>query len=454
LLPEATPANLRRLLDRCLEKDVKRRLRDIGEARMILEEPDRSLTVAAQKPAPPPAPARRAWIPWAVAGLATVLAALAGWMLLRVPQPAARPVVHLTAPVPQMAGTGGIALAPDGSRLAYLAGSPPRLHVRMLDQLEGKPIAGTESAQDPFFSPDGQWLGFFQQGKWKKVQVIGGATITLCDGSASSAGVGASWGPDGTIVFGSLSQGLSRVSAAGGTPQAVTTLDPKRGDRAHRYPQILPGGEAVLFAAGQTVFDDAKIVALSLKTGQQRVLVDGGTSPRYAHTGPAAAKPGTGHIIYWRSGSLFAVPFHLGRLELAGSPVPVLEGVQGMASNGAAHYSVSDVGSLVYVPGGTQQEARNLIWVDRQGKAQPIPAPPHPYLDARLSPEGQRVAVTIGADRFSIWVWDLVRGTMTKLTFQGSDRLEARRRQRPARNPGPGGWAADFLVARRQAPGL
>jgi serine/threonine-protein kinase len=409
-LPGGTPAGIRKLLERCLTKDRRQRLQAIGEARIAIErvgEGDRFDSMPARGPAAAQGGRPTGWV---VVGLVTVAAGVGMWWM-RAPAPVARPVVHLSAPVPQLAGNVGIALSPDGSRLAYSAGSPPRLHVRMLDQLEGKPIAGTEDGRDPFFSPEGQWLGFYQQGKWKKVQVVGGAAITLCDGSTSSNGVGATWGADGTIVFGALSQGLSRVSAAGGASQAVTKLDQKRGDRAHRWPQILPGGKAVLFAAGQAAFDDAKIVALSLQDGQERVLVEGGSVPRYV---------ATGHIVYWRSGSLFAVPFDVKRLQVTGSAVPVLEGVQGAAGSGQAKYSVSEAGSLVYVPGSTQQEARNLVWVDRQGKAQPIPAPPNPYLDARLSPEGQRVAVTIGGERFGIWVWDLPRGTLTKLTFQGS----------------------------------
>ncbi len=408
-LPAETPPSVDRLLRLCLEKDPARRLRDIGDAWIASDAP-----VAAQKP--------RQWIPWAVAGLATAVAAVAGWLLLRAPQPVPRQMVQFTAAVPQLArssglGDGTIALSPDGSRLAYAAGSPPRLHVRMMDQLEGKPIPGTDQASSPFFSPDGQWLGFFQQSKWKKVQVIGGATITLCDGGG---GYGASWGPDGTILFGTVNRGLSKVSAAGGTPQAITQLDPKRGERAHRWPQILPGSEAVLFAAGSAQFDDAKIVALSLTTGQQRVLIDGGTYPRYAPTGPAAAgKRGTGHIVYWRSGSLFTVPFDLGRLEVTGSPVPILEGAGGVVSAGNAQYSFSDAGSLVYVLGGPTESNLSLAWVDRQGKAEAIPAPLHIYIDVRLSPEGQRVAVATSGGKRDVWVYDLLRSTLTRLTFQG-----------------------------------
>jgi len=421
-LPAETPRVVVRLLRLCLEKDPARRLRDIGDAWIASDEQP------AAAPPPPPAP-KRAWIPWALLALVTGAAA-AGLWLMRAPAPTPRPVVHFTAAMPQLTRFSSIALSPDGSRLAYSAGAPSRLHVRLMDQLEGKPIPGTENGIHPVFSPDGQWLGFLQDNKWKKVQVVGGATITLCDASSSGGVGGADWGPDGTIIFGTETQGLSKVSAAGGEPQAVTTLDSKRGDRAHRWPQFLPGGQAVLFAAGSAAFDDARIVALALKTGQQRVLIEGGTFPRYAPTGPAGGpsgpgKRGAGHIVYWRSGSLFAVPFDAGRLELTGSPVPILEGVRGATTNGLAVYSFSDAGGLVYQAGGSSGgQQRQLAWVDRQGKATPIPAPPHPYVEVRLSPEGQRSAVGIvggSGAAADIWVYDLPRGTLTRLTFQGGN---------------------------------
>ncbi len=421
-LPPETPRNVQRLLKLCLEKDPSRRLRDIGDAWIGTEEQP-----AAAPPPRPVAPSPRRLLPWAAAALLAFAAGVFAWLWLRIPTPAPRPIVHLTAPLPPLSQIRSIALSPDGSRLAYSAGAPPRLHVRMMDQLEGKLLPGTENGISPFFSPDGQWLGFLQDNKWKKVQVIGGATITLCDANSGPGRGGADWGIDGTIIFGTVDKGLSKVSAAGGAPQAVTTLDPKRGDRAHRWPQILPGGQAVLFAAGQSDFNNAKIVALSLKTGEQQVLIQGGTFPRYAPTGPAGApsgpgKRGTGHIVYWRSGSLFAVPFDAARLEITGSPVPILEGVQGSAGSGWAAYSFSDSGGLVYQLGGSSGGAqRHLAWLDRQGKTTPIPAPPHPYLDARLSPEGQRIAVSLGGGpgEADTWVYDLLRGTLTRLTFQG-----------------------------------
>jgi len=418
LLPASTPANLRRLLDRCLEKDLKRRLRDIGEARILLEE----APVEAAPAAPAVEASKRApwgqWVPWAIAALAVVGAGLATWAWWRVPRPAPRPVVRLSTTLPQASRYPWVALARDGSRLAFLAGSPPRIYLRLMDQLDAKPIAGTEGALAPFFSPDGQWVGFFQAGKWKKIQVIGGATITLCDTTGPE---GATWGTDGTIIFGTSGKGLSKVSAAGGKPQVLTTPDPKKGETAHRWPELFPGGQGVVFTIGAGgSYDDAKIAMLSLNTGEQRVVVEGGTFGRYVPTGPPGSN--TGHIVYWRTGSLFAVPFSLRMLQVTGSPVPIQEGVLGVAGQGWADFSFSETGALAYSPGSSEELGGTLVWVDRQGQAKPLPAPSRQYREMRLSPDGQRVAIRIGyGGNSDIWVYDLARGTLTRLTFQGDN---------------------------------
>ena len=312
-LPPDTPRVAGRLLRLCLEKDPSRRLRDIGDAWIGTEEPDRSLTVAAQKAK------LRTWLPWALLALVTVVAAAAIWMQ-RAPAPTPRAVTRLATP---LAPFPAVALSRDATRLAFLAGSPQRIHVRLMDQLEDKPIAGADNAWFPFFSPDGQWIGFFHENKLKKVQVVGGATMTLCD---ARGGVGASWGSDGSIIF----NGLARVSAAGGKPEVLTKPDSKKGETAHSWPDILPGGQAVLFTIGTGVsYDDARIAVLDLKTREYRVLLEGGTSARYVPTGRGPDGRGTGHLVYWRNASLFAVPFDLGKLQVLGSPVPVLEGVRG-----------------------------------------------------------------------------------------------------------------------------
>ncbi len=428
-LPPDTPPHIRALLERCLRKEAARRLRDIGEARILMDEPPVELApapAAAPEPAPAPAPPpKRQWLPWAVAAVALLAGAgVAAWALLRAPKPVQRPVTRLVTALPDVGRLAQSAISRDGTRLAFRAGSPTRIYLRMMDQIEAKPIAGTENPVTPFFSPDGQWIGFMQDGKLKKVQVVGGATMTLCD--ASSTPAGASWGADGNIIFGGPAAGLARVSAAGGKPQTLTTPDAKKGERSHRWPAILPGGQAVLFTieAGAG-FNDARIAVLTLQTREHRVLVEGGTRPGYVPTGPGPDGRGTGHIVYHRTGSLFAVPFDLDRLQVLGSPVPILEGVAGFVAAGVADYTFSDSGALVYTPGRSEGHS-SLVWVDRQGQAQPLPATPQSYLTPRLSPDGLRVAVSMGGgDQADIWVYDLERKTLTRLTFQGGAQFPA-----------------------------
>jgi serine/threonine-protein kinase len=277
-----------------------------------------------------------------------------------------------------------------------------------MDSLEGRAIAGTEGADQPFLSPDGQWVGFFAGGKLKKVPVTGGAALTLADAGLPR---GATWGPNDNIIFTPAdNSGLSVVSAAGGNSQIVTKLDSSNGEFTHRWPAFLPGGKAVLFTAGSAVnYDNAQIVVQNLETGERRALIQGGTYPRYVPTG---------HIVYYRAGTVMAVPFDLQRLEVTGPAIPVVEGVRSTGVTGAAQYAMSDVGSLFYVPGlGGQEIKRTLVWVDRKGMVQPLRAPQRGYVYPRLSPDGQRVALMTQEANVDIWVYDLARDTLTRLTF-------------------------------------
>jgi dipeptidyl aminopeptidase/acylaminoacyl peptidase len=417
LLPRDTSPNLRRLIDRCLEKDPKRRLRDIGEARILLEQPAETPGHVAQERR------RLTWVPWAIAAVALLIAGAAVWAWLRAPKPATRPVFHLVAPL-QLARFALLAISRDGHKLAFPSGQFNQLHVRLSDQMDSRPLPGTEDSGSAAFSPDGQWLAFGQgpsppQRKLKKVQVSGGAAITLCDVSP----YGIDWGRDGNIIFGSGS-GLFRVSAAGGKPEPLTAVDFKKGEFSHQSPRILPGGDAVLFTIVSQP-TETKIAVLSLKTRAQRVLVGAGAGPNYVPAASGAA----GNLVFWRAGSLFAIPFDPRRLEVSGSPIPVLEGVAGASGRvyaGSAGYSVSDSGVLVYLPGNATPFANStLVWVDRQGKELPVPhgaPPPGSYRAARLSPDGKLVAVTVGdrsQNRNHIAVYDTTRGTLTRLTFQG-----------------------------------
>ncbi|MGH9649781.1 MAG: hypothetical protein ACRD3I_04845, partial [Terriglobales bacterium] len=332
-----------------------------------------------------------------------------------------------------------LALSPDGTRVAYVAesGGAVQLYLRAMDRLEASPLAGTERASGPFFSPDGQWIGFFAEGKLKKISVQGGSPVTICEAPEDDRG--ASWGPDDTIFFiPGFNVGLSRVSAAGGPPRALTTPDAAQGERTHRWPEVLPRGQAVVFTIGglgsPDYYFDAKLAVLSLDTGKVKVLPVAGTNAHYAPSG---------HLVFVSQGGLFAVPFDPRRLEVTGAAVPVLEGVMMNAGSGAVHYSLSRNGSLVYVPGEPEGASSPLVWVTRQGTAQPLPAPLRPYRDPRFSPDGKRLAVTIRGPRNNdVWVYEIARNTLTRLTFEGSNRAplwtpDGKRIAYASERPGP-----------------
>jgi serine/threonine-protein kinase len=309
-----------------------------------------------------------------------------------------------------------MAFSPDGNQLAYVAGrgGGQQLYLRSLDSLEAKPLAGTEGAFGPFFSPDGQWIGFFAEGNLKKVSVTGGAPVTLASSSRTNSR-GGTWGSDGRIIFApGATTGLSRVSASRDTPEVLTTLDTKKGEGSHRFPQLLPGGKAVLFTIGTGgSWDAAQIVAQRLDSGERTVLIQGGSDGRYLPSG---------HLVYVRAATLMAVPFDPERLEVKGSPVPLIEGVlQGTENSGAMHASVSSSGWLVYAAGGNRLE-RTVVWVDRKGAEQPLAAPPRPYVAPRLSPDGQLVLEGIDqGNKTDIWLYTIARGTLTRLTFEATN---------------------------------
>jgi Tol biopolymer transport system component len=417
-LPPATPAKIRDLLRRCLQKDSQRRLHDIADARIEIEE-----AVAAPAVAEPAAPAKGIRARWQGAlqwgGAFLLLAAVTGmvvwnWKSTSPINSGSVSRIAITLPPGQPAGLEiglAVALSPDGTHLVYAArqGGIQQLYLRPLAGLEAKPIPGTEGAVQPFFSPDGQWLGFFADGKLKKISVSGGPSISLADGADPR---GASWGSQGMIVFApTRSSALMQVSDAGGTPQPLTHFE-KNDENTHRWPEFLPGGEALLFAAFRSGgnWNDAQIAVQSIGTGERRNLVRGGTHPQYA---------ASGHLIYAQGGNLMAVPFDPQRLEVMGTAVPVVEGVLQSTFTGAAQYSFSNTGSLVYVPGGAQATQRRLVWVNRNGAEQPLAAPARAYRGLRLSPDGREVAVAVEGQETEVWLYNLSRETLTRLTFQG-----------------------------------
>jgi serine/threonine-protein kinase len=410
-----TPPSLERLVRRCLAKDPDER----WDTAHDLADELRWVAETAAAPGPEASRARstaRRMTPWVLGVLAVMATALAAWTLIR---PETRPIARLSVVLPPGERLGlspaqaAIAISPDGSRLAYVAereGAPRQLYLRALDELEPTPLPGTEGAVNPFFSPDGQWVGFIARGKLKKISVTGGAPITLCD--AHRFQMGATWAPDDTIIFRRRqTRGLCRVSASGGPPEVLTSPDVTKGEQDHKWPEILPGGRAVLYSfstADVVTTDDAHIAVLSLDTGEEKLLLEGGHGPRYAPTG---------HLVYARGGTLRAVKFDLERLEATEPSVQVLAGVRTHQEGGAPSFAFSRNGTLVYVPGGPQPD-RTLVWVNRQGVASAITPDERGYSRPRLSPDGQRIAVSIGWRNGHLWVYDLSRGTFSPLTHR------------------------------------
>jgi Tol biopolymer transport system component len=429
-LPIDTPASIRKLLRRCLEKDRKRRLADIADASLEIED---ALTTPPTEPGADAAPARRVWTLAVVFLLGGVVAGIALWLATRpVERDGATPVTRLlldVRPAEQLGGVGGrptrtsIALSPDGRSLAFSAvrGGQRQIYLRQLSELAATPIAGTDGGSVPFFSPDGQSLGYWASGELRKVSIGGGVPVTVSKIPNLSQVVGASWGSDGRIVFARITSGLWQVSAEGGMSEPLTSLDSAQGEVSHRLPHVLPGGDAVVFTVTRNRFprwNDTELVVYSRRTGKRTVLIKGGADARYV---------ATGHLIYVREGVLMAAPFDLTRLEVTGGSVGVIPNLMQAAyetgsgnDSGAAQFTVSQTGTLAYIPGGVAPQPNNhVILVDRTGRMEALSVPVGPFQQPRLSPDGKRFAVfTTGRDQ-DIWVDDMARSTFTRLTTEG-----------------------------------
>jgi serine/threonine-protein kinase len=418
-----TPPSIRRLLRRCLQKDPERRLHSAADARIEIDE-------AGSEPAEelphgilyPPRRLARRWLPWSIVSFLAIAAVGVAAIVGKLLSPPTPPPLHLAVTLPHnldlraaMAGELLAAVSPDGTRVAFTARDEDtvRLHLRSLDAPGVVAVPETEGASSPFFSPDGQWVAFFSEGKLKKVSVQGGSPVDLCD---APSGRGGSWASDGTIIASlSYTSGLSRIPAEGGMPEAVTAVDGSRNERTHRWPDVLPGGRAVLFTIGTLeqpgYYEDATIAVGDLSTGEVRPLIEGGSIARYASTG---------HLIYSREGSLLAVPFDVGELRVTGPPATLMAGVDREATSGAVHFGVSRDGKLMYLPAGPESSEVSMVWVDREGRIETILETPKPYLTPRLSPDGTKVLVGVGPGLGDgdVWIHDLVSGSSTRLTFE------------------------------------
>ncbi len=406
VLPSNTSHRVRGIIGRCLQKELRKRYQDIGDVRYEIEQ---ALTDPGGAPVAPIAasksPKRLKTTLLLAAGI-LVLGAIAGIILWNLKKQAQSPVMRFSYEALAGWDTGRsnmplLAISPDGRRFVYSTLSG--LYLRSMDDFEAKRIAGTETnPYCPFFSPDGQWIGYGSgaDNKLKKISINGGAPVVLCDAPIVC---GAHWGANDLILYGAMTGGIMQVSANGGTPEKLVAV---KGE-TYFHPRFLPGGKSVLFTLETK---EGYITAVqSLKAEERRVLFPG----------DCAWYLPTGHIVYAVADNLFAVPFDLERLEATGGAVSVVKNIF-RASVTSPQYAVSDSGTLLYIPGhdiAATVAQRTLLWVDRNGKEEPISAPPNAYALPRISPDGTRVALTIvEGPNASIQIWDHARKNFSVLT--------------------------------------
>jgi serine/threonine-protein kinase len=426
-LPATTPAPIRRLLRRCLEKDRRNRLADAADARLEIDE---ALAGTPDAVTPSASTLVMAQPRWRTRALPIALGVLLGGTLIGAamwriapPTPPAPIVTRFTIRLPesQPLTTGSnrrlVALSPDGTQMVY--GANQRLYLRLSSDLEARPIAGTVMSgfpANPVFSPDGRSIAFWASGEQtlQTIAVSGGAATTVCplDGP-----LGMSWDANG-IVFGQSGKGIMRVSTAGGTPELLASSN---NDEVMSDPQTLPGGQALVYTLatsprGLAAWDHAQIIVQSLKSGERKVVVNGGSGARYVPTG---------HLVYAVGGTLFAVPFDVKRLEVDGGPVPIVEGVRREGNTGAAQFSVANAGSLVYLPPSTSSGQRGLALLDGKGGTERLEIAPGWYEHPRLSPDGRWLAFgTDDGEEAIVWIYELSgASSMRRLTFGGHNRF-------------------------------
>ncbi len=419
LLPASVPATIRRLLRRCLEKDPRQRLQAIGEARIAIAEaiasPGGDAEISAAGAAAAMAPAWKRMLPWAVAGVAALIAVGAAWKATSRPQTEAPVVRRFVVEMPRgqvvYGPQPGLAISPNGTHVAYLAsrtnGLGWQLYLRAMDRVEAAPLGSDDDGGLPSFSPDGQWVAYFAGGKLKKVNIQEGTPMPLADVTTA---LGASWGPDGTIYYcPSPDLGLWRIPGGRGQPEKVPRQGKSEGLR-DLWPDVLPDGQGVLVTApARGGFDQATISLFSLRTGEVKKLFEGGSNPKYVPSG---------HIVYGRAGTLFAVPFDLKRQEITGLAVPVVQNVRMDGSTGAVYYSVARDGTLVYISSASMSEKNQLVEVDRHGNERTLGAPERGYSNPRISPDGKQVTTRVAdSSNIDAWVYTMGRG-LSRLTFQ------------------------------------
>jgi serine/threonine protein kinase len=430
-VPAGTPRALRRLLQRCLEKDPKQRLRDIGDARLELEQilsapnVDADADRVAEQAG---AWRRRSRYATAVAGVLALSCVGLIWIAARArnaPGAGDSRVLRFSIDLPKnsvMLPTfnTNVALSPDGMSLAYTP-LPGPVMIRRLDSVDGQPLKASESPgfrSAPIFSPDGSSLAYVDGNapySWKrpfqKAALAGGPALKLADYDMFHGG---DWSPDGWLYWTArYPGGIVRIRDTGGEIETVTKLDVAGGERSHRFASLLPGGDALIYTVGFegiSNYDDGRIDLWDMKTGTRKTIVEGGMSATYLSSG---------HIVYAKGGKLMAVPFDVRRRVVTGTAFEVQDGVMMSRNTGAAHYALSKRGDLAYVPGTIEGGRRTLVWVDRSGKTQPLPLPPASYLYPRISPDGRTLAVEIEGPNHDFYIYDFARTVLSKITTDG-----------------------------------
>ncbi len=419
-LPANLPPPVATLVRRCLTPDPKLRLRDIGEARIALAAPivgpDLPSAASAGFSARPPASSRALMSVAAALVLALVAVSVLLW---RARTPEAQPLVRYTVDAPSgavldLVGWPVVALSPDGRTLVFAAtrDGVSHLYVRRRDEVEPTRLDGTEGATNPAFSPDGRWLAFFAGSQLKKASIDGGV-VSLAKVNDPR---GVTWLDDNTLVYAPEAVGgLMRVAAGGGEPTPVSTPDQGKGERSLRWPLALAGERVVLFTVGLLSspddYDDSEIDAVTVATGERRSVLQRASM---------VLDTPVGYLLFARGGSLHAQPFDVGRVQVAGSAVPVLPRVAGDRTTGVAHVAVAVDGTLAYVAGTAMGNARRLQWTDAKGLVEPLDLPPAVYNDLRIAPDGSRAAILVGTSGGGdVWIYDFARLTFTRLTFTG-----------------------------------
>jgi serine/threonine-protein kinase len=418
-LPPGTPPRLRRLLERCLDRDAKSRLRDVGEARVEIAKTEAGAPESAIGGHTPDTAPRRAaprGVPLVITAAAVAIATFGLTRWLTPPGPSglggvAR--VSIALPDGEEVGApnlGPIAIARDDSRVAYvgLRDGKTQIFVRAFGERIAKALDGTAGGQSPFFSPDGQWIGFFAGGKLRKIAVGGTALQSLADAPFERGG---DWGDDGHIYYAPTNIGtIWRVPESGGAATEVTHRDTAAGEISHRWPHLVAGGGPLLFSDWTGPGNEEQNIAVqALGEASHRLLVKGGNAPRYA------AKPGL--LLYAHIGELVAVPWRPAQRDVGGAvPVSMPERVNDFGGNeGTGNYALSGSGTLVYLAGGRSRNARRLVWIDRAGKVEPASLPVRDYENVLFAPDGDRAVVQIRDNTTDLWIFDVARGTLTPI---------------------------------------